>query len=159
METIAEILGKHPFFTGLPSETVLLLAGCAWNESFPPGERLFREGEDANTFYVIRAGRVALDMVLPGRGAMTIETVEANEVLGASWLFPPYKWHFDGRAVDHVRTTTFDGKCLRERCESDPPLGYELMKRLGLTLHHRLQAARLRLLDLYGGGDTFEVSE
>jgi CRP-like cAMP-binding protein len=152
-EDIETTLGKHPFFLGLKPEWLSFLARCAWNESFTAEQPLFREGEAANTFYVVRAGRVALDIHLPPRGEVRIDTVEAGEVLGVSWLFPPYKWHFDARAVTPTRTTTLDARCLRERYENEPALGYELMKRLGMTLHARLQATRLRLLDIYGSGE------
>jgi len=152
MEQIESLLEKHPFFRRLKPEWLAFLARCAWNEPFAPGRMLFREGEEANTFYVVRTGRVALDIHLPTRGSVTVDTVEGGEVLGISWLFPPYQWQFDARAVTPTRTTTFDARCLRARCEAEPALGYELMKRLGLILHHRLHASRIRLLDLYGDG-------
>ena len=90
---------------------------------------------------------------MPARGPMMIETIEAGEVIGWSWLFEPYRWHFDARALSAVRATAFDGACLRAKCETDPALGYALMSRFAQVLIERLQWTRLRLLDLYGNGN------
>ncbi len=109
-----------------------------------------RDGDEANTFYVLRHGTVALETFVPTRGPVTIETLEAGEVVGWSWLFPPYRWHFDARALSLVRATVFDGACLREKCEADPRLGYDLMSRFAQVVIERLQSTRLRLLDVYG---------
>ena len=150
METIDRLIRDVPVFHGLPDEELKLLAGCASNVHFETGAVLFREGDPADTFYVLRHGSVALEMYVPARGPAVIETLEAGEVLGWSWLFPPYRWHFDARALTGVRATAFDGACLRGKCEDDPKLGYELMSRFAQVLIERLQWTRLRLLDLYG---------
>jgi len=150
METIDALLRDAPVFHGLPAEDLTLLAGCAGNVHFDPGAMLFREGDAADTFYLIRHGSVALEMYVPARGPAIIETLEAGEVAGWSWLFPPYRWHFDARALTAVRATAFDGACLRGKCEDDPRLGYALMSRFAQVLIERLQWTRLRLLDLYG---------
>jgi CRP/FNR family transcriptional regulator, cyclic AMP receptor protein len=147
-----EILADVPFLAGLSADELALLAGCASNVHFDEGEVLFREGDAANSFYVVRHGSVALELHVPARGGMTIETIEAGEVLGWSWLFPPYRWHFDARALSSIRATAFDGECLRGKCEDDPALGYDLMKRFAQVLMERLQWTRLRLLDVYGDG-------
>jgi CRP/FNR family transcriptional regulator, cyclic AMP receptor protein len=152
METIDAVLRDVPVFAGLASEQLTLLAGCASNVHFDEGQVLFREGDSADTFYVVRHGSVALETFVPARGAVTIETLEAGEVVGWSWLFAPYRWHFDGRALSAVRATAFDGACLRGKCEDDPRLGYELMSRFAQVLIERLQWTRLRLLDVYGDG-------
>jgi CRP-like cAMP-binding protein len=136
----------------MSAEELELLAGCASNVRFEAGDVLFREGDPADTFYVIRHGTVAIEAYGPARGEMTIETVEAGEVLGWSWLFPPYRWHFDARALSQVRATAFDGACLRGKCDDDPALGYDLMKRFAQVMIERLQWTRLRLLDVYGSG-------
>jgi CRP-like cAMP-binding protein len=138
---------------GLDAESLELLAGCASNVAFDEGEVLFREGDEANTFYVIRGGAVALEIFAPARGGMTVETIGPGEVVGWSWLFPPYRWHFDARALSHVRATALDGACLRGKCDDDPALGYELMKRFSQVMIERLQWTQLRLLDVYGRGD------
>ena len=152
METIDAVLRDVPVFSGLAPEQLSLLAGCASNVRFGEGEVLFREGNPAETFYVVRHGSVALETFVPARGAITIETLEAGEVVGWSWLFAPYRWHFDARALSLVRATAFDGACLRGKCEDDPRLGYELMSRFAQVLIERLQWTRLRLLDVYGDG-------
>jgi CRP-like cAMP-binding protein len=152
METIDAVLRDVPVFAGLAPEQLTLLAGCASNVHLDEGQVLFREGDSADTFYVVRHGSVALETFVPARGAVTIETLEAGEVVGWSWLFAPYRWHFDGRALSAVRATAFDGVCLRGKCEDDPRLGYELMSRFAQVLIERLQWTRLRLLDVYGDG-------
>jgi len=150
MQTLEPILAQHPFFKDLAPRYLQLVVDCATNVRFKAGELLFREGEDANQFYLIRHGKVALQVFVPQRGPITIETIEAGEVLGWSWLFPPYRWHFDAQALELVRAIAFDGQCLRGRCEEDHDLGYALMQRFAQVMVQRLQATRLQLLDLYG---------
>ena len=98
----------------------------------------------------MRHGRVVLETFVPGRGALTIETLEEGDLLGWSWLFPPYRWHFDARALDLVRAVAFDGACLRGKIDDDHALGYELLDRFSPVMLERLQATRLQLLDVYG---------
>jgi CRP/FNR family transcriptional regulator, cyclic AMP receptor protein len=152
-EPLERLLAGVPFLEGLDDERVALLAGCARNVRFDEAEQLFREGDVADTFYVIRHGMAAVETFVPARGAITIETIGPGGVLGWSWLFAPYRWHFDARALTLVRATAFDGACLRAKCENDPELGYELMGRFAQVLIERLQWTRLRLLDVYGNGD------
>jgi CRP-like cAMP-binding protein len=149
---LEEVLADVPFLAGMTAERLALLAGCASNVVFAAGETIFREGDPANAFYVIRHGTVAIELHLPARGAMTVETIDAGEVVGWSWLFPPHRWHFDGRALSEVRVTAFDGACLRQKCEEDTALGYDLTKRFARVFSERLQWTRLRLLDVYGHG-------
>ncbi len=151
--SLEDVLADVPFLDGLDPGRIGLLAGCAGNVHFDAGENLFREGDAADTFYIVRQGSVALETFVPTRGPVLIETVEAGEVLGWSWLFAPYRWHFDARALTVVRATGFDGTCLRQKCEDDPALGYDLMGRFAQVLIERLQWMRLRLLDVYGNGD------
>lgn len=146
------VLAQVPFFDGLDAPTLELLAGCAGNVHFPAGEQLFRQGDSADVFYVVRQGSIALETFVPTRGSVLIETIEAGEALGWSWLFPPYRWHFDARALTVVRATRFDGACLRQKCDDDPTLGYDLMSRFAQVAIERLQWTRLRLLDVYGNG-------
>jgi CRP/FNR family transcriptional regulator, cyclic AMP receptor protein len=150
METLEPLLAAHPFFANLEPRFLQVVAGCAANGRFPAGTFLGREGEPANQFYLLRHGKVALQIHLPDRGALTIETLEAGEVLGWSWLFPPYRWHFDAQALELTRALVFDGQCLRAKCEADHDLGYDLMQRFAHVMLQRLQATRLQLLDLYG---------
>ena len=150
MATMEELLGGHPFFTGLDASAVQLMAGCASNVHFAAGDYIFGEGEAASRFYVIRHGRVALEIHSPTRGPLVIDTMDAGEVLGWSWLVPPYRYFGDARAVTPVSAITLDGTCLRGKCEADAELGYQLLKRVTTVMYQRLESARVRLLDLYG---------
>ena len=152
MRRLDEVLQDIPLFAGMTPEQLALIGGCGSHKGFAAGEVLFREGDRADTFYVIRHGTVAIDLHSPTRGSLRVETVEASEVIGWSWLFPPYVWHFDAQAVSDVRATVFDGACLRSKCDDDPTLGYDLMKRFAQVFLERLQWTRLRLLDVYGDG-------
>jgi CRP-like cAMP-binding protein len=152
MKTIDVLMRDATVFDGLSEDQLRLIAGCAWNVHFDEDAVLARHGEPADLFYVVRDGSVALETFVPARGAVTIETIGAGEVIGWSWLFPPYAWHFDVRALSTVRATAFDGACLRGKCDDDPALGYELMSRFARVIIERLQWTRLRLLDVYGYG-------
>ncbi len=150
METLESILAEHPFLKGLNAPQRELIASCASNVRFNKGDFIFHEEDEADRFFLIRHGLVALDVFVPERGAMTIDTIQEGEVLGWSWLFPPYRWHFDARALQLTRAVAFDGKCLRDKCDRDHDLGYEMVKRFAEVITQRLQSARLQLLDLYG---------
>ncbi len=148
--TLEQVLAEQPFFKGLAPDKLALIAECAHEVAFPAGEYLFREGEPANHFYILTRGKVALEIHAPGQGEHILQTVTENEVLGWSWLFPPYRWHFDGHATTLIRAIDFNALCLRGKCDEDHDLGYELMKRFGQVMFDRLQATRLQLLDVYG---------
>ena len=150
VKRIEAVLSDVPFFAGLGASELELLAGCAKNVHFAQGDVLFREGDPANAFYVVRGGTVALETFAPARGGMTIETIDAGEVIGWSWLFSPYQWHFDARAVENAGVVAFDGACLRGKCDADLALGYELMRRFAHVMIDRLQHTRTLLLDVYG---------
>ena len=147
MKDIEELLRQHPFAQGLEDSIVTLIAGCARNAVFRADEYLFREGAAADCFYLIRHGTVALETFVPGRGAVTFLTVKAGEILGADWLVPPYRSSFDARAVELTRAIAFEAKCLRDKCEADHHVGYEMMKRFIPPLVQRLQLARLQSLE------------
>jgi CRP/FNR family cyclic AMP-dependent transcriptional regulator len=150
METLERVLSEHAFFKGLDPPYVRLLVGCASNVRFDQNALLFREGDEADRFYIIRHGKVAIRLFTPDRGPITIETLGNGEVIGWSWLIPPYLWHFSARAEELTRAIALDGKCLRTKCEEDRALGYELLKRFAHIIEQRLQATRLQLLDMYG---------
>lgn len=151
MRTLDRVVLESNLFSGMEDAHAEQLAGCAQTVGFAAGETLFREGEPANVFYLVRRGRVALELYVPGRGPITVETVDEGEVVGWSWLFPPYTWHFDARAVTPIRAIAVNGVCIREKCDDDPALGYGLMQRFSSVLLDRLNATQLRLVDLYGG--------
>lgn len=150
MQSVGDLLTAHPFFAGLDEELVRKLEGCAHNIHVRAGDHLFREGEPADRLFVLRKGRVALDVHVPGRGQAVVSTVDEGEVVGWSWFVPPYAWFFDARAVTDVSAVSIDADCLRDKCDSDPALGYALMQQVARVMYQRLQAARLRMLDLYG---------
>jgi len=149
MENLERIITEHPFFAGMTPEHLRLLAGCASNARFNAGQFVLREGEEANEFYLIRHGKVGLEVYTPNRGALTIQTLGEGEILGFSWLVSPHRWRFDARCIELTRAIALDGKCLREKSESDCRLGYELLKRFSHVMVEHLQSARLQLLNVY----------
>lgn len=150
MKDIKSLIREHPFFAGLDEAYLELAAGCASNTHFKTGEYLFHEGDPADRFFLLRGGLVRFEIAVPGRAPVIIETVRSGEVIGWSWLFPPWLWQFDAQAMEGVQATAFDGKCLREKCRLNHDLGYELAMRAADVMMQRLQATRLQLLDMYG---------
>jgi CRP-like cAMP-binding protein len=150
METLEPILAEHPFFKGMPPELLKLLVGCASNVKFDVGDFISREGQEASEFFIIRQGKVALELFSPTHGAITVETLEDGDVMGWSWLLPPYRSHFDARAMELTRAIRIDGKCMRGKLEEDHHLGYDMLKRFVKIIAERLSATRLQLLDIYG---------
>ena len=150
MQTLEALVVQSPIFEGMAPEHLELIAGCGKNVRFASGEQLFREGEPADTFYLVRHGEVSIEIWVPSRGAVRIDTRAEGEVVGWSWLLPPYRWHFDARALDTVRALAFDGECLRGKAEDDHELGYALYSRFSKLLVDQIELTRLRLLDVYG---------
>jgi CRP-like cAMP-binding protein len=150
MEGLERIIKEYPFFAGMQDAFRELVCGCAKNTHFGAGQYLFHEGEPADWFYLIRHGRVAFQLTAPGRGAMTFQTVAEGELAGVSWLIPPYRWTYDAKAIEDTRAIAINALCLRQKCEADHDLGYEMMKRFMPVLIQRLQATRLQILDVYG---------
>lgn len=149
MQTIDQYLPEHPFFHGLDTSITDLLAGCASNVHVRAGQFVFHEGEPADHFYVLRHGQVAIEIRTPVR-AVVLDTLADGDVVGWSWMVPPYRWTFDARATAETSAVAFDAACLRAKCESDPRVGYELTKRFVGIMNQRLQSSRIRLLDIYG---------
>lgn len=135
----------HPFLDDLQQDHLAILASCAMPTRFVPDQIIFREGDMANRFYLILEGRVGVEMDVPDRPPVLVEHLVAGDVLGWSWLFPPYIWNFTARAVEPVRATFFYGTWLREQCGVKPAFGYELMKRTAQVVIQRLQSTRRRL--------------
>ena len=152
MKTIYDLIAEHPFFRGMEKKDVEFISKCGKNRVFRENEAIAREGEAANFFYLIRQGTVAVITDMPPDGFHTLQTVSDGEIMGWSWLFPPYHWLFDLEAKTVVHAVELDGKCLRDKCEQDPKLGYELMKRFAKNMTDKLEATRLQLLDVYGTG-------
>ena len=153
METVKDIIAKHPFFDGLEPQHVELIAGCGRNVKFEEGTYIFRQGDPSDYFYLLRHGRAALEITVPDRNPLTVQTLDGGDVLGASWLVPPYRRTWDAKALELVRAVALDATCLRGKCEADTGLGYNLMKKFVPALIERLEAARLQVLNVYGSED------
>jgi CRP/FNR family transcriptional regulator, cyclic AMP receptor protein len=149
METLEKVLSEHPFLNDFPDRHLELVVGCASNVRLEAGQFIFHEGEEANTFYLIRQGKVALQIFSERRGPLTILTLGEGEILGWSWLFPPYRWKFSARTLEPTRVFAIDGQCLRGKAEQDHELGYELLKRFAYVVEDRLEAMRLQLINVY----------
>jgi CRP/FNR family cyclic AMP-dependent transcriptional regulator len=149
-EALSTIIAGHRLFKDLAPRYLALLAEVAMFKEFPAGEVIFREGDPANRFYLILEGEVALESAPPDRPAVILQTIGRDDVLGWSWLFPPYYWHFDARATVPTKAIFFYGTWLRENCERDRDFGYEMMKRMSAIMIERLQATRRKLAELQG---------
>lgn len=150
-QSLASIVQAHPFFADLSPDFLEVVACCAANERHPPGAFLLREGGPANKFFLIRDGRVAVEIAAPSRQPIILETLEQGDILGWSWLVPPHRATFDARTQTDVRVLSFDGACLLRKMEAEPRLGYEVLRRFVPVMADRLSACRLQALDLYGG--------
>jgi CRP-like cAMP-binding protein len=147
-QSVETIISTHPFLAGMSPHQLRVLSDCAIALHFTANELIFREGDPANRFYLLRSGTVALESQVQGKRKALIQTIGAGDVLGWSWLFPPYYWHFDARAIEPTDAVFIYSTPLREECERDHELGYELMKRLASVMVKRLQATRWKLLGL-----------
>jgi len=150
MEKAEKILAEHPFFEGLDPELLKIIASRANDVRFEAGQMIYREGDEADQFLLVRGGKVAIEIFSERGGSLIIQTVGPGDVLGWSWLFPPFKRRFDARAIEATTAFALDGKFLREKAEEDHRLGYELLKRFSRIVVERLQATRLQLMDIYG---------
>ncbi len=146
IEVTAEALAAHPFLHSMSRDHLVVLAEAASDVTFPVKERLFEDGGNATRFWLLQSGYVALDLHVPGQGRIKIDTIGMGELLGWSWLFPPYRWAFGAVAASPVEAFEFDGRMVRARCASDPALGYEVTQRLAHVVAKRLQATRVRLI-------------
>ncbi|GAA0717229.1 cyclic nucleotide-binding domain-containing protein [Dactylosporangium roseum] len=149
MTTTYDLLVTHPFLAGLPLGHLDSLARWAHPASFRAGARIFEENGRAERYWLVRDGSVSLDTRIPGRGDVIVETLGPGTVLGWSWMFPPYRWHFGAVATEPVLGIAIDGAGTRALCEAHPDFGYELTKRFMAVVVDRMQATRIRLLDLY----------
>jgi CRP/FNR family transcriptional regulator, cyclic AMP receptor protein len=147
-EATAAALATHPFLRGMPGDQLAVLAQAARDIKFGARQRLFEDGGHASRFWLIQSGCVALDLNIPGQGRTRIETLGIGELLGWSWLFPPFRWAFGAVAIGPVEAFEFDGRAVRAYCAADPALGYELTQRLARVIASRLQATRIRLISV-----------
>ena len=148
-EPISVRVALHPFLAGMNPKQLALLTECAMINHFKPGQVILREDEIANRFYLIETGKVVLESGETFGDPVVIETIGAGDLLGWSWMFSPYTWHFTARAIEPTEAIFFYGTILREYCERDPSLGYELFKRMAPVMLRRLQAARKRMLAIH----------
>jgi CRP/FNR family cyclic AMP-dependent transcriptional regulator len=150
-ESMSVRVALHPFLAGMNPTQLTLLTDCAIAVHFKKGQIVLREGDPANRFYLIESGKVVLDSDEKSGGSFVIETIGAGDLLGWSWMFPPYVWSFTARAAEPTEAIFFYGTILREYCERNPSLGYELFKRMAPVMLRRLQAARQRMLSIQAG--------
>jgi CRP/FNR family transcriptional regulator, cyclic AMP receptor protein len=150
IEVTAGVLSAHPFLHGMSHDQLGVLAEAASDVTFPARYRLFEDGGNANRFWLIQSGHVNLDLQVPGEGPVVIETIGMGELLGWSWLFPPFRWAFGAVAATAVEAFEFDAPAVREACVAEPELGYELNQRVTRVLAKRLQATRIRLISRSG---------
>lgn len=151
LQDLEQSLRQHPFAAGMDGRYIRILTGCARQALFRDGEFLFREGEDADTFYWLTAGKVAMELHAPPRGAIRIDSRAAGEALGWSWIVAPYRWFCDARAIGAVRALAFNGVCLRGKLDDDAELAREIYRRFVPLMYRSLHATQLQLLDVYGG--------
>ena len=148
VEPIAERIAAHPFMKDVPARHIATLTGCAMEVSFAPGETIFRQGDPANRFYLLEQGKVQLEAVNGAR--VPIQTIGAGDVLGWSWLFPPYKWQFDAVALEETKAIFLYGSRLRELCDVDTDLAACLLRATAAVLMDRLQTTRRLLVQRAG---------
>lgn len=144
------VLGAQPFLRGMPSAQLGVLAELCQHVTIPSRERLFDEGAQADRFWIIDAGQVTLDASVPGRGRVIIETLGRGDVIGLSWMLPPYQWRFGAVATQPTQAFVFGARAVRAACDADPLLGYELSRRFSAVVVNRLQATRARLIEECG---------
>lgn len=146
MDSLKDIVANHSFFNGMRAEYIDTIASFASEVEFKKGDYLFHEGREADSFYIIRAGRVALRIFVEGRGFTDIEQVGANELAGWSWMVSPHKFHFSAVSIEPTKAVMFDAKKLYEAMEADHSLGYDIMKRFADVIVHRLAMTRGQLV-------------
>jgi len=149
IHNITQSLSALPFFEEMPEDHLDFISGCAKHVRFNEGEFITLQGKDANQFFAIREGLVALEIEAANK-TFTIQTVQEGNLLGWSWLIPPYRWHFDSRAITPVSAICFDAVCVREKCEKEREFGYEVLKRFSRLIIQRLMVTRMLLADMYG---------
>jgi CRP-like cAMP-binding protein len=152
MEDLSKILNSHPFISDMEEHYVKQITGCASNVVYRENEYIFKEGEEAKKFFLIRTGKVALEINGREKGKIRFLTIGPGQILGWSWIVMPYKWHFDAKVIENVRAIALDGECLRKKFDDDPKLGYEMLKRFSQILEQRLNVTRIQLIDMYKRG-------
>lgn len=155
-ETMATRVALHPFLAGMNRKHLALLTDCAIGTHFKKSQLILKEGEQANRFYLIESGKVILESGKAYGQPVIIDSIGAGDLLGWSWMFSPYTWQFTARAAEPTNAIFFYGTILREYCERDHSLGYELLKRMTAIMMRRMQAARQKMIDLHAGDIALE---
>ncbi|MGF1579378.1 MAG: cyclic nucleotide-binding domain-containing protein [Gemmataceae bacterium] len=143
------MFAEYDFFNNFSEQHLMKLAAGAKTFRLATGEYLAREGAPGSGLYLLQSGQISLHMQAPNKGTVHVQDVGPGNLVGWSWLVPPHKWQFDCRAVDDVKGLGFDGGWLRELCEQDHVLGYQLLKQMITVMHTRAAATRTHLLDMY----------
>lgn len=147
MQSIENYLSSHKFFSGLDQTYIKFLAGAASELKLKEGDALFKQGERADRFYLLRNGQISIQVPALMGPIMEIQTLGEDQILGWSWLIAPYRWSFLARAVSDSEVVEFDGSAILAHCEHDPKFGYELFKRFAALMSERLDAARQKMMD------------
>lgn len=153
MRQLRDLLNTHPVFQDFPNAFIDQIGECAWEMEFQADQYLFWTGQEAKYLYILRDGAVTLQAYTPERGPVVIETMGNGDIIGWSWLFPPFKWHLDAKAEEPTHALVLDGRCILGKCDQNHELGFELMKRFNCIMLDRLANTRMRLLDSYAKGD------
>lgn len=149
--TLQPVLAEHPFLKGMSHDALALMTGCVKNRRFAADEYLAKHGTQADRFFLIRKGRVVLSAAAAAK-SLIVHAAGPGELVGWSWIVTPYRYRFDARATEDTLVFEIDGKCLRQKCDDNPALGYDLLKRISVDLGRRLDDLQLRVLDVYGEG-------
>ena len=143
----AEYLTAHDFFSGFSDEVLKFLCECSSTCEIKKGQILFRQGENADKFYLVRSGRIVIQMPAIMGPTLEIQTLDKDQVLGWSWLISPYQWNFQTKAEEDSELLQFDGAAILARCEQEPKFGYELLKKFAALMSVGLNAARQKMMD------------
>jgi CRP/FNR family transcriptional regulator, cyclic AMP receptor protein len=149
MEAIDNLISAHPFWKDLNPQVLHVLKECSSTMTFGVGQPVMQAGFEAEHFYLVIRGHVSVEMFMPGKGIITLQTIGPGEVLGWSWFFPPYRWHFNANSRDITETVVFDARKLREYAAENHDFGYDLASRIAQVMLQRLQATRLRLVEYH----------
>jgi CRP/FNR family transcriptional regulator, cyclic AMP receptor protein len=154
MTTDKAILGAQPFLRGMADDHLAKLATLCQHIAIPPRQRLFEEGTRADRFWLIDAGQVTIDTIVPGQGRLIIASLGRGDMIGVTWLLPPYQWRFGAVTAQPMQAYEFDAPAVRAACDEDPSLGYELGRRVSGVLVRRLEAIHRRLLETSARGES-----
>ena len=142
-----EYLSAHEFFSEFSDDVIKFLCECSSTREIKKGQILFRQGENADKFYIVRSGRIAIQMPAIMGPTLEIQTLDKDQILGWSWLISPYKWNFQTKAEEDSELLQFDGVAILARCEQEPKFGYELLKKFAALMSVGLNAARQKMMD------------